>query len=969
MNKSLKSAVLILFSFFYSSSIFPINGGSGIELLTLDNKALLDHVDKLIDDQDYDSAQFYFNILDSRFDEGKLLVVDKLTQFYHQARMNHHKGNYMSCVHFSNAYTQLLEIKNEPHHAEAQVYVYLGLAYYFLDQLGLSIDAHFNAMKAYKERHDEFGVILCYYNIGKSYDDLGNFDKSTQYINLAIQGLKKDQKHMDRLSGWYSYMASVQLSNKNTRAAKNYLDSALTASKKHENTDFLSSIHRYYGKVHYAEGNVKQAIKSLNLAIKYGKEQRSETSNIENMIALANIYNRTSNQIKTIELLEPYLKEQLSKNTYQTRLKTLKEELYMAYTDLGKYKKAINLVSDFEYLADSIQKLDMVNQVQQAEIRAHAANQSAENELLKKKDELNQQTIKTQNTMLISSVIVLILVVAIAIIVYRAAVINKRLSKKNKAQADRLIQLDAAKSRFFANISHDLRTPMTLIMGGIQQVLENKDVYLNSRAEKQLMIGLKNGERILHLTNEINELIKLEDNKLAIKPKYIDINEVLNLFVQMFSSMAEMRGVHLAYSSTIIEGGSIVHVDPFHFEKVLFNLITNGLKHTQEKGSLTVSLRKIDTSLCVSILDTGEGIPEENIPYIFDRYYQAPETTFKTQEGFGIGLALVKEIIDKHHAKIEVKSRVGIGTEFIIYLKQERVGIDQVTNLSQLLYSDQKRDLFRDIEDTVEAKPTVHIDSIRNKSKDVKNKTILIVEDHPEVRDYIYDIISEHYTVLTASNGQRALKILAKEPVDLIITDLMMPWFDGFELLEQLRQDEKLKKIPALVLSARTSEEDKEKVLMKGVNDFLSKPFQPKELLLRVENLLNQKEWNNANENALFINSQETIDEVEASLLKKVENLILERIDDSNLSITFLAKEICVSERKFYRFIKKLTNATPYEYIKEVRLQYANRIIREKKLSNSSELARMIGMNNVSHFNTQFKKRFGKKPTDLLQKT
>ncbi|UXP31704.1 response regulator [Reichenbachiella agarivorans] len=909
-------------------------------------------------------------ILDKLETSYELLSSEqKLEYLYLRTDHTYETGNYLNSIEYARAYINLLEMHPTDSTKKEAILVYLGLNYYMIDELGLSIDTYYEALKIYQEKQDQFGIILCYLNLGKAYSDLKEYDKSLQYITKAIQGLKKLPEDSHRLSSWYSQLASVLISSNDLENARLYLDSALRSSENNNHINSLPEIYGKYGFMYKKKGEIQKAIENYQLAIDLAEELGDAFKKIELMNQLANTYNLNGYFDESISLLEPFLKEQLAQKSYQTRLTELETRLYYAYEGVGRYKDAIDLHEQFKYLRDSIKSLENFNQIKQASIRSMAAQHESENTLLKKQDELNQQTIKAQNTILISGLIVLLLVIIIAVIIYRASVINKKLSLENKRQADRLIQLDIAKSRFFANISHDLRTPMTLIMGGITQVLENKEVYLTAKAEKQLRIGLRNGERIIHLTNEINELIKLEDNKLAITPRYINVDEMLNLFVQMFSSAAEIKGVHLAYSRMISKGSTIIYADPYQFEKVLFNLITNGLKHIREKDSLTVSLSQEEDKLCISILDTGEGIPEENIPYIFDRYYQAPGTTFKTQEGFGIGLALVKEIIDKHNASIQVKSQLGTGTEFRIKIRQENIDPAEVTAFSKLDYSDDKRNLFRDIDEVeTEAKPLVHIESIKNLSSNKRKKTILIVEDHPEVRDYIFDLISEYYTVLTASNGQRAIKVLEKESIDLIITDLMMPWFDGFELLDSLRQDDKLKKIPALVLSARTSEEDKEKVLNKGVNDILSKPFNPKELLVRIENLLNKKEWNNTKDEALFINNQETLDEVESSILKNVEQLILKKIDDPNLSVTYLSDQVFVSERKFYRLIKKLTNTTPYEYIKEVRLQYANKLIQEKKLSNSSEVARLIGMNNVSHFNTQFKKRFGKKPSELLQK-
>lgn len=946
-------------------------GVFSIEAQSLKEQPPIDSLLKLskfqISKNNLDSANYYLNILEERY--SRLDYDQKGLFLYQKVNWCKSSGNYLGSLEFANEYLQQSKRELFTPDNQANVLVFKGLNYYFLDEISLSIDAFFEAQKIYQKQNNEFGEILCHYNIGKSYKVIKDFDNATFHIGLAISSIKNHPDQIYRLAGWYKVMASTLTRDSKPEKAKFYLDSALSASVKfNRGAESLSGIFEEYGFIYHTEGKYDEAIYNLKKAIELAKESGETSQIIECSMKLAEIYNEINKPQETINLVKPLIADEIRKGRYQTRIIDLEKHLFNAYSSLSMYEEAVELTKDLKYLSDSVNILQTRNQVKQAEIRSKAAQQAVDFELLKKQDELNQQTIRSQNIMLIASLVVIMLVIVIAVIVYRAAVINKRLSKENKDQADRLIQLDEAKSRFFANISHDLRTPMTLIMGGIQQVLENDDIYLNTKAEKQLKVGLKNGERIIHLTNEINELIKMEDSKLAIHPQYIDLDEMLNLFVQMFSSMAEIKGVHLAYSRTIFEGSSVVYVDPHHFEKVLFNLITNGLKHTRENDSLTVSLAKLEKELVVSVLDTGEGIPEENVPYIFERYYQAPDTTFKTHEGFGIGLALVKEILDKHKAKIEVSSKLNIGTEFKIYLPQENIPVDLVTPLSKLAYSDEKRVLFKDIEEiTEDSKPVVHLEEISNRKNGGKKKTVLLVEDHPEVRDYIYDIISDKYAVITAPNGGRALKILEKDSVDLIITDLMMPWFDGFELLEQLSSNEKLKKIPTLVLSARTSEEDKERVLQKGVNDFLSKPFNPKELLQRMENLINKSDWNNANPDALFINNKETLDEVESALIKKVDALILEKIDDPELGVNYLADQISVSERKFFRLIKKLTGSTPLEYIKEVKLQYANKLLKEKNMKSPSEVARLIGMNNVSHFNTQFKKRFGKKPADLIQ--
>ncbi|MGL1888065.1 MAG: response regulator [Reichenbachiella sp.] len=894
----------------------------------------------------------------------------ELEVYYEIIDIEYDLGNYFSTINYANRFKKLapdysVETKNI-----AVVYAYLGISYYHLGEFSLALDALFSAVQKYENIGDTEGMANCNSNIASVYEQLTNYQQAIRYINLNLVFYKG----VDGLEG-YVVNSYIQLARNfeninELDISKSYVDSALLIAEIEDLQDALPSIYRTYGYVYRKSGDLNQALEYFRKSYKKAIEEKDFFTQGQVIYSIVKLHYDEKDYLNAIRISEEYLSNTNS-NAFQSNLLNIKEKLYHSYVFTDQYKKAVNIQEKYRPLADSLSSLSKYNKIKQAEMRALVDQQETENELLKKLDEINKQTIKVQNLFLVTAAIILFLVIVIALTIHRAAKINKNLSEKNKFQADRLLQLDEAKSRFFANISHDLRTPLTLIMGGIHQVMDSKDNYLTTKSEKHLRTSIKNGERIIHLTNEINELIKLEDNKLKIERKYIDIDEMLKLFTQMFNSLTSIKGVQLSYSRSIFEVNPIVFIDPFQFEKVLFNLLTNAIKHTKEGDSITVSLNtdSNNKSILISIIDSGEGISEQKLPYIFDRYYQAPDTTHKTQVGFGIGLALVKEIINKHKASIEVRSSQGKGSEFIIMLPIAHNKEKLVVEYGELNYSEEKRDLFKDIDDPERQVPVVNINSpAPEDSLGQSRSTILIVEDHPEIRDYIKDILDEKYDILLASNGKRALQVLEKEKIDLLVTDLMMPWFDGFELLEELKSNDKYQNIPALVLSARTSEEDKEKVLSFGVNDFLTKPFNPKELIQRVENLINQnKTWNNNNADALFINSQNTLDEIEKSLLKKVDSIILCRIGDPNLSVGQLAVEIAMSERKFYRMIKKLTDGTPFEYIKEVRLQFALDLIKSKNINNASEVAKFIGMNNVSNFNSQFKKRFGKLPADMMQ--
>ncbi|MEL6536753.1 MAG: response regulator, partial [Bacteroidota bacterium] len=331
---------------------------------------------------------------------------------------------------------------------------------------------------------------------------------------------------------------------------------------------------------------------------------------------------------------------------------------------------------------------------------------------------------------------------------------------------------------------------------------------------------------------------------------------------------------------------------------------------------------------------------------IFDRFYQAPKQPYQAREGFGIGLALVKELVLLHGGTITVESEVGVGTTFSMVLP---LNLDKET------------------QDETEATPDTAKEPLEGLSLAInpalpltKDKTILVVDDHEEIRSYLGSILGTEYNLLMAGNGQQALDLLAERSVDLILTDLMMPWLDGFGLLDELGRQDRFKNIPVMVVSARSTTVDHKKVLEAGVNDFIVKPFEAKDLKQRVNNRIRNVEVSKANAWQVIADKKDLLSNVEQSILQKINQLIMERIDDPNLTVDDLALEISVSRSKVFRLIKQLTQTTPKAYIKTLRLDYVHELMQKGKIKNASEGARAIGMLNGTEFKQQYQAKFGK---------
>ncbi len=811
-----------------------------------------------------------------------------------------------------------------------------------------------------------FGLI----NIGNLYIYQGNYDDALSYFNQAL--LMADSIGDYRMEGY------VFLNIGRTyRSMSNYDDAEEAFVKSLSIRDSLNDL----------SGIITLKVELAELYRLQGKTQKSleyfiasldEINEIKNYGALSYSWNNISQiyrEMDSLKLAEFYAKSALQvaediQAKYDVQKAT--ENLAQIYQAQEKYELAFEHLQRSSQVKDSIFNEENTREMERLIAKYEGEKVAAEADFLREQAVLNEKIIKRQQVIIILSVVGILLFAIVFLVTLRAFRLRNKLNseiiaQKNKIEHDKEIiekqsrkleELDAAKSRFFANISHDLRSPLSLILGSLENVMQEENNYLTPTSKEDLDIGYKNSKRLLFLADEINELTKLEEGKLHVNYEVVKINTYMKLLVRMFSSAAEYKGITLSYDSKVSDE-EVLKIDPGHFEKIIYNLVSNAINHTNRDGKVTIGLEKSNDRINLSISDTGEGIPEKSIPLIFDRYYQSPNNKYKVREGLGIGLALVKELVTLHDAEINVTSEIEKGTTFEIsfpaYHAEEEGMIPEHSD-----YLKEKNNLWSELIQKNEFQAGKKNITIKKLEED-KEYTLLLVDDHPEVREYIRNLVIRDFTVLEATNGQEALDVLETEHVDLVVTDLMMPWMDGFELLEKMGQDSRLKKIPALVVSARTNEEDKQKVLFRGINDILYKPFNREELILRINNILTHKsDWEGEGTNKMIVAQTETIDDIEKGIIEKLESVIIENINNPHLSVALLSDTMAASERKVYRMIKKLTGFTPLEYIKEVKWKYLEVLIREKKIKNPTEAAKSIGLQNVTKFKAQFEKKFGK---------
>ena len=532
----------------------------------------------------------------------------------------------------------------------------------------------------------------------------------------------------------------------------------------------------------------------------------------------------------------------------------------------------------------------------------------------------------------------------------------------SRFEAEKMHEVDEIKSRFFANISHEFRTPLTLIFGPAKDISEKTQ---EAETKKGISIIKRNATRLYGLVNQLLDLSKLEAGRMKLEACEQNIIPLLKGIFLSFTSFAERKKIKLRFNS--MEENINVYIDKDKVEKITNNLLSNAFKFTPEGGKIEFTVEKLINEVEIKITDNGIGIPKERIGKIFDRFYQVDGSHTREGEGTGIGLALTKELVDLHKGSIMVESREGEGTTFRIlmplgkdFLKPEEI-IEKESN-------DKPEAVFEESEPAPESyreKEETEIDILPDTDKPV----LLIAEDNSDVRSYIISHLEGNYRIREAKDGEAGLRQALEYIPDLIISDVMMPKMDGFEMCSKIKTDERTSHIPVIMLTAKATREDKIEGYETGADDYIMKPFEPEELKARIRNLIEQRKrlHEHFKKNGIFELDQTRIASVDKKFLENVFNIITENIPNASFNVESLTQKLNLTRAVLHRKIVSLVGQPPVELIRRIRLTRAADLI-QKKSGNISEIALDVGFNNPAYFSESFKKQFGITPSEYSQK-
>ena len=541
----------------------------------------------------------------------------------------------------------------------------------------------------------------------------------------------------------------------------------------------------------------------------------------------------------------------------------------------------------------------------------------------------------------------------------RQAALKSSLEFERK-EKERIEELNQVKLRFFTNISHEFRTPLTLILGQIEVLMQ---MDLGTTIYNRILRIYKNAWHMRNLISELLDFRKQEQGYLKLKVEEQNLVAFTRQIYMCFYEYAQKK--EITYRFDNVEETISVWFDSKQLQKVIFNLLSNAFKYTPNKGSIRVEVRMLASQAIVSVCDTGVGIPEEHISKIFERFYQTDNSSSFTL-GTGIGLALAKGIMNMHHGKIDVESTVGKGTKFTLSLPLgNRHFSDEematVESRESVIISEAVPMLpFEQIMDVEEEKTKVQ-ENIKEEDKPI----ILLVDDNEELLSMLEDLFLPIYKVYIAHDGREGLEMARQIQPDLIISDVMMPEMSGKELCYKIKTNVELSHISVVLLTAQTSVEYVVEGLMFGADDYVTKPFNVKVLIARCNNLIKNKKRLIAHYAGKTITESpvtEAINERDKELLAKCVNIIKENFENPAFDVTALASELCVGRSKLYMQFKQMTGLTPNEFILKIKLDEAMSLLKNHPELNISEISIRLGFSSPRYFSKSFKAFFGVAP-------
>ncbi|MCK4345541.1 MAG: tetratricopeptide repeat protein [Bacteroidales bacterium] len=779
-----------------------------------------------------------------------------------------------------------------------------GILYSRLGQIDKALNFYIRSLNIYDEIGEKQEIADLSNNIGTIYQKKEILDTALIYYNISLL-MNKELGNISSIGNCYINIGEIYENQEKYDSAEYLYFESFKIFEKLENKRGLVNSNFYIGKYYNSIFEYQKALPYLIIAFDNARE------------------------VGTIE-----------------QVRNVAKELGESYGQLGQFKQAYYYQALFDSIDHSLNVAEMEKNITLAEIYYE----------IEKQNEIRDLNLKRQKLIGNFSMIAFGLALVLAFVIFR----NYRI--KNKANK-LLAEMDQLKSRLFSNISHEFRTPLTLILGPIEEMLSaEKDKKPTRKAVKMMR---RNANRLLNLVNQMLNLSKLDAGSLKLELVEKDIVRFLRVSILSFASLAEKKKINFIHKFP--DEKLTTWYDPDKLEKILDNLLSNAFKFTPKGGEVKCEVKLPGPEMnLVEILvkDTGKGIPADQLDKVFDRFHQVKGSYEQESVGTGIGLSLTKELVNLLHGDIKVESELSKGTTFIVRLP---VGKE---HLKESEYTIQKREkipkpaIQADLEVVTEGEESAE-DLYQETKPEEEFPLVLTVEDHADIRVHIREHLEDSFCIMEAEDGVMGLDKAVENIPDLIITDLMMPKMDGVEMCKKLKTDERTSHIPVIMLTAKASVEDRVEGLETGADAYVTKPFNIKELEVRVRKLIEQrKKLRERFSREITLEPKDiAITSADEKFLQRAMAIVEDHMADFEFEVRKFQDEIGMSRMQLFRKLKALTDQTPTEFIRTFRLKRAAKLI-EQKFGNIAQITFEVGFNNLSYFAKCFKELYGVTPSE-----
>lgn len=827
---------------------------------------------------------------------------------------------------------------------------------------GEAVALYFSALRGYQQHNDstQTGYTLCDVGIAYAYND--ELEQAESYMRKSLSiftALDHEKGQADLLNN----IGSVLDMTGRTDSALVYYEKSLAIKERTGNLKGVLNGLINVGVVYLDQNELDKAwqnfVQAGKIADQLNDAEGAYAANFNKGLVL-----EKKGQFRAAIARVEQACENAENADMDFRLHEGLWRLSHLYHKAGDHAAAYQQLQDYITLGDSISVKENRQQMAELDARYQSELKEQQIDLLDKSRALQQSQLeqRQQVVVLLAAMLLLSLLLGGAVFLYHRSRQKQRqlaqdyLLKMQQAEAERLQELNQVKSRFFANIAHEFRTPLTLIAAPAQQIQGEAE---NAKIRKNASLINSSAARLLVLVNQLLDLSKLESGVVQLQTQPGDLAAFVKGITSSFESLATERRVRLMYESTCRE--AMTDIDPGRTDKIFVNLLSNAFKFTPSGGCITVSFQLSITDdgqqmAVITVRDTGPGILPENLAHVFSRFYQAADTG----AGTGIGLALVKELVTLHQGSIQAASEPGKGAAFTVQLPvacAEELPLPQTEQISDEMAEAPASQLL---------KPGLPLQNLPNTEE---KPVVLVIEDNEDVRRYIMRCLWQEYHILEAADGESGVRLALEQVPDLVISDVTMPEKDGLEVCRLLKADQKTSHVPVILLTARADVEHRVHGLESGADDYLAKPFHYGELLARVGNIIASRQELRrkfAEQMSVATEKMPGLQNREDSFLAGVYKVLDQHLSEEDFGIEQLCRQVGMSRTQLHRKLKALTNLSASHFIRQYRLQQAIILLKQERFT-IAEVAWQVGFSSPSYFSQCFSEVYGFAPSTVAK--